>query len=161
MEDLELTNESKQENVEDGNNYIEAIKEMKANTVEKSAYLKLKEENRQLLNSLVRGDKIDVVKEEPVNIEELREKLFNQDSTNLDYISNALKLRTALIEKGEKDPFLPYGKNIIPTDDDIATAERVATKLQECVDYANGDSNIFTNELQRIMVESSPITKRR
>lgn len=161
MEDLELTNESKQENVEDGNNYIEAIKEMKANTVEKSAYLKLKEENRQLLNSLVRGDKIDVVKEEPVNIEELREKLFNQDSTNLDYISNALKLRNALIEKGEKDPFLPYGKNIIPTDDDIATAERVATKLQECVDYANGDSNIFTNELQRIMVESSPITKRR
>lgn len=161
MEDLELTNESKQENVEDGNNYIEAIKEMKANTVEKSAYLKLKEENRQLLNSLVRGDKIDVVKEEPVNIEELREKLFKQDSTNLDYISNALKLRNALIEKGEKDPFLPYGKNIIPTDDDIATAERVATKLQECVDYANGDSNIFTNELQRIMVESSPITKRR
>ena len=40
---------SEQNNVEnDSNHYIEAIKEMKANTVDKEAYLKLKEENKQL-----------------------------------------------------------------------------------------------------------------
>ena len=70
-----------------------------------------------------------------------------------------MKLREALLEKGEKDPFLPYGKNIIPTDEDIATADRVARVLQECVDYADGDSDIFTNELQRITVDTAPQRK--
>ena len=44
MEEV-LNNVSEQTNVADNSsNYIEAIKEMKANTVDKQAYLKLKEE---------------------------------------------------------------------------------------------------------------------
>ena len=35
------------------------------------------------------------------------------------------------------------------TDDDFAKAEKVAAVLQECVDYADGDSNVFTDELKR------------
>ena len=41
----------------------------------------------------------------------------------------------------------------MPTDDDVKTAEKVAQVLQECVDYAEGDSAVFTNELQRRMVD--------
>ena len=41
----------------------------------------------------------------------------------------------------------------MPTDDDIKTAEKVANVLQECVDYAEGDSAVFTNELQRRLVD--------
>ena len=155
MENEELNNAvSQQENVTDNVDYIEAIKEMKQNTVDKATYNKLKEENKQLLNSLVNGETIDVPKKEEVDIDALRKDLFNNDQTNLQYIEKALKLREALLEKGEKDPFLPYGKNIIPTDEDIATADRVARVLQECVDYADGDSDIFTNELQRITVDT-------
>ena len=160
MENEELTNAvSQQENVTDNVDYIEAIKEMKQNTVDKATYNKLKEENKQLLNSLVNGETIDVPKKEEVDINALRKDLFNNDQTNLQYIEKALKLREALLEKGEKDPFLPYGKNIIPTDEDIATADRVARVLQECVDYADGDSDIFTNELQRITVDTAPQRK--
>ena len=47
-EDIAKDSVSEQNNVEnDSNHYIEAIKEMKANTVDKEAYLKLKEENNQ------------------------------------------------------------------------------------------------------------------
>ena len=144
---------SEQENVGDNSaNYIEAIKEMKANTVSKEAYVKLQQENKQLLNSLVNGQGIEIKEEEPVDIDGLRQKLFSakkHDMTNLEYVSNALKLREALMEKGEMDPFVPSGKKIHPTDDDFKKADKVATVLQECVDYADGDAMVFTDELKR------------
>lgn len=161
MEEKDLTSASQQEEVNDSIDYIEAIKEIKQNSVDREAYNKLREENKRLLNSLVNGESIDVKKEEPVNIDELRDKLFNKESTNLEYISNALKLREELMKQGKPDPFLPAGKNIIPTEEDIKTANRVAKVLQECVDYADGDSNVFTNELQRVTVDSVlPKTRR-
>lgn len=161
MEEKDLTSVSQQEEVNDSIDYIEAIKEIKQNSVDREAYNKLREENKRLLNSLVNGESIDVKKEEPVNIDELRDKLFNKESTNLEYISNALKLREELMKQGKPDPFLPAGKNIIPTEEDIKTANRVAKVLQECVDYADGDSNVFTNELQRVTVDSViPKTRR-
>ncbi len=161
MEEKELTSVSQQENVDDSVDYIEAIKEIKQNSVDREAYNKLREENKRLLNSLVNGESIDVKKEEPVDIDALRDKLFNKESTNLEYISNALKLREELMKQGKPDPFLPVGKNIIPTEEDIKTADRVAKVLQECVDYADGDSNVFTNELQRVTVDSVlPKTRR-
>ena len=161
MEEKEVTSVSQQEEVNDSIDYIEAIKEIKQNSVDREAYNKLREENKRLLNSLVNGESIDVKKEEPVNIDELRDKLFNKESTNLEYISNALKLREELMKQGKPDPFLPAGKNIIPTEEDIKTANRVAKVLQECVDYADGYSNVFTNELQRVTVDSVlPKTRR-
>ena len=144
---------SEQENVGDNTaNYIEAIKEMKANSVSKEAYVKLQQENKQLLNSLVNGQGIEIKKEEPVDIDGLRQKLYGtkkHDMTNLEYISNTLKLREALMERGEMDPFVASGKKIHPTDDDFKKADKVATVLQECVDYADGDAMVFTDELKR------------
>ena len=161
MEEKDLTSVSQQEEVNDSIDYIEAIKEIKQNSVDREAYNKLREENKRLLNSLVNGESVDVKKEEPVDIDALRDKLFNKESTNLEYISNALKLREELMKQGKPDPFLPAGKNIIPTEEDIKTANRVAKVLQECVDYADGDSNVFTNELQRVTVDSVlPKTRR-
>lgn len=161
-----LTSVSQQENVNDSIDYIEAIKEMKQNSVSKEAYEKLKQENKQLLDSIINGTELsqqNIKVEEPVDIKQLRNNLFNQDGdlTNLDYISSALKLRDELIKKGEKDPFLPVGEKIIPTDEDVQTANRVAAILQDCVDYADGDSAIFTTELQRVMIDSSPMRRGR
>ena len=102
---------SQQENVEqDTNNYIEAIKEIKANSVSKQAYEKLREENKQLLDSLINGKEIELPKQkEPVDIDKIRSTLFdeNRPLSKLEYESNALKLRDELLEKGVRDPFLP------------------------------------------------------
>lgn len=156
---------SQQENVEqDTNNYIEAIKEMKANSVDKAAYHKLKEENKQLLDALINGGQVtQELQKEPVDIDSLRKRLFSGEAelSNLDYMKTALELREALLDQGSPDPFLPYGQNIAPTDEDIRTADRVAEAIKSCIDYAEGDSEIFTNELQRIMVDTSPIKRGR
>ena len=54
-----LNSESGEENVNDSIDYIEAIKEMKQNSVSKKAYDKLREENKQLLDSLINGKEIE------------------------------------------------------------------------------------------------------
>lgn len=146
------------------NDYIQAINELKANTVDKSQYEKLKAENKKLLDSLVSGQTPEIAKivEKP-DINELRKKLFNPDNnlSNLEYVDNMLKLRNVLIENGEIDPFLPIGEKVEITADTVQKAENVAKALQDCVDYAEGDSGIFTAQLQRIMKDNGPIKRGR
>lgn len=141
---------------DDNNQYIQALNELKAKSVDREEYDKLKAENKKLLDSIVNGQEIDLPKQEDKpSIDELRTKLFSGESdlSNLEFVSSALELRSQLIAKGEPDPFLPVGNQISPTDQDIAAAEKVAQVLQECVDYAEGDSAVFTNELQRRTVD--------
>lgn len=141
--------------VDSTTDYIAAINELKQNSVERSKYDQLRADNKRLLDSIVNGQAIEMPKAEAKpDITELRKAAFKEDQSNLDYVSNALKLRSALIEMGEPDPFLPCGEKTLPTDADVATAERVANVLQECVDIAEGDSQIFTNELMRRTVDN-------
>ena len=130
--------------------YIAAIEEMKANTVSRDAYNKLRNENKQLLDALVSGKEIP---QEPKNVptpDELRKKLFGgQELSNLEYVETALSLRNSLIEAGERDPFLPYGDKVDITAEQIDLANKVAAGLQEMVDFAEGDSGVFSAEYQR------------
>lgn len=141
---------------ESGVDYVEAIKQLRDTTVSKDAYDKLRSENKRLLDSLVRGETIEQPVE-AVDADKLRKELFSGDAdmSNLEYMTKTMQLRDAIIDAGGTDPFLPYGKKILPTDEDIATANRVAGVIQECIDYADGDSAVFTNELQRRMVDTS------
>lgn len=150
----ELNNVSEQENVNDSIDYIEALKEMKQNSVSKADYDKIKEENKRLLKSLVNGETVQQTVE-PVDVNKLRAELYDSDESysNLEYITKTLQLRDAIIENGGPDPFLPVGQRISPTNEDIATANHVAEIFKECVEYANGDNAVFTNELQRRTVD--------
>lgn len=142
-------------------NYIEAMAEMRKNMVSRDEYNKVVEENKQLVNTLVSGQTIELPKQEPeVNLDELRNDLFNKDNTNLGFAEKALKLRNELLKRGERDPFVPYGHQYLPTDEDVASAEKAADALQHCIDVADGDPNIFQNELQRIMVDTIPAGKK-
>jgi hypothetical protein len=138
--------------VEEMNNeqYIAAIEELKANTVSRDSYNKLRNENKQLLDALVSGKELP---QEPVkapSTDELRKKLFSgEDMSNLEYVETALALRNSLIGAGERDPFLPYGEKVDITQEQIDAAEKVAAGLQEMVDFAEGDSGIFSAEYQR------------
>lgn len=133
--------------------YLAAINELKQNSVDRSKYEELRAENKKLLDSIVNGTEVAQPVEEKKSVEELRAAYLKEDQSNLEYITNALKLREALMAEGKPDPFLPIGEQILPTDEDVATANKVASVLQECVDYAEGDSNVFTNELQRRLVD--------
>ena len=84
------------------------------------------------------------------DIETLRKEILtNQSLTNLQYWDKVLKLRSALLKRGDEDPFVPQGQKVNATSADYATAEKVATIMQEMVDNAEGDPNVFLNEYQR------------
>ena len=148
--------------VEDNtNDYIEQIKKLKESSVSKDDYNKLKADNKKLIDALANGSQLESVVDSKVSsvdkINELRTKLFSKGSNlnNLEYCKAAVELRDALIENDDKDTFLPFGHNVVTTESDNETANRVATVLKECIDYADGDSDIFTNELQRRTVDIS------
>lgn len=154
----ENTKSASGEEMDENVDYLEAINQLKETTVPKEQYSKLREENKRLLEALVNGEQIEVETETPVDVAELRKSLFNGDKelSNLEYVTKALELRKALIDKGERDPFLPVGSQITDTAEMISKAQNVADVLQECVDFAQGDSGIFTAQLQRILKDPLP-----
>lgn len=148
------------ENIEIENNegnqmYIDAINELKANTVDKAAYDKLASDNKRLLNSLLNNQTISQeAQSSKESVASLRQKLFKEDLSNLEFVKTALNLREALMEEGEPDPFTPQGHKVITEQSDVEAAQRVADVLQQCVEYSEGDSEVFTNELQRRTVDT-------
>ena len=145
--------------VEEMNNeqYIAALNDLRASTVSRDAYNKLRAENKQLLDALVSGQEIPQKPEEKPSVADLRKRLFSADCelSNLDFVETSLALRDALIESGERDPFLPYGDRVDLTTEQIETANKVAAGLREMVDFADGDSGVFTAQYQRLVKDVS------
>ena len=82
--------------------YIAAINDLKANSVDRSLYNKLKDENKRLLDTLISGGQIESPKEK-VDMNQLRKELYGSDQTmsNLDYWTKTMELREAIIESGK------------------------------------------------------------
>ena len=136
----------------DNNQYIEALNQLKANSVDKAEYDKLKAENKKLLDSIVNGSEVALPAAEKASIDDLRKKLAGSSENNmssLEYADTALKLRERLLEEGQEDPFVPHGSQYSPTQIDYDRARRVAAVLQECVDDAEGDDASFLAELKK------------
>lgn len=131
--------------------YLESIKNLKQNTVSKEDYNKLLDENKRLLKTVIDGQPGETETPTPKHrpIQEIRDELFNKENNNLRFAELSLELRDAVIEEGGEDPFLPIGEKIQPTQEDREKASKVATVFKECIQYADGDSQLFTQELQR------------
>lgn len=142
----------------DANSYIEAIKEMRKNSVAKADYERLQAENKELMKALVNGETIEIESQEAVDVNALRKELYydDVDFLNLDYIEKTLKLRDAIIEAGGDDPFVGAGHKFVPSAEDYEAAERVANAFRECIEYADGNSEVFTNELMRRTIDIRP-----
>ena len=159
--ELQETKISSEETSNDSVDYIEAIKEMKQNSVSREQYEKLKKENKELLDTLINGGQVNVPDTaSKKSIEEMRNELFSKEAadkgmTNLEFVEKSLELRDAIIESGGTDPFLPIGKGIDLTRDDYEAAEFTAEQFRECIDIAQGNSEVFTNELMRRTVDNS------
>lgn len=137
--------------------YLATIQQLKQNSVDKAKYDALRLENKKLLDAVVNGIPVEVQSQvQKEDIQTLRNKVFNNpEQTNLEYITNALNLRNRLLEEGYEDPFVPQGTQISATQADYDRANKVATVLQEMVDEADGDPNVFLNEYQRRVKDTS------
>lgn len=130
--------------------YIAAIKELKENTVSKEEFLKVKKENKQLLDTLVNGQTIEQpVVENKKTIQELKDHLMEDGLTNLDYVTTSLELRNRVLEDEGRDLYCPEGTQYSPSVQDRETAKKVADTLQEMIDIADGSPEVFNSEFQR------------
>lgn len=154
----ELLHESGEEMSEADTDYVAAIKQLQDNTVSKDQYNKLRNENKKLLDALVRGETIESTTIKPkVDVDVLRYELFGDPDraySSCEYVERALQLRDALLENGEPDPFLPISSREAPTAEDLQRAELSAQVYRECLDYANGDAELFSNELMRRTIDT-------
>lgn len=131
-------------------NYLDTIKKLKENSVAKEDYDKVVADNKRLLDNYINSTPVEAdTKKEIVDMKALAKELGDPNLSNIDYAKKVLKLRDACIEQKHYDPFVGTNKLTPPTQDDYASAERVASVLQDCVEYADGDNQLFTQELQR------------
>ena len=136
---------------------VQAINELKQNSVSKEAYNKVVEEKNKYLKALIDGSQVaEAQPKEPVDLDALRKDLFGKDLSNLEYVKKALQLRNELIEREGVDIFVGKGSKIAPDESDYVAAQRVADAFQSCIDVADGDSEIFTRELMRITKDVAP-----
>lgn len=143
-------------------NYIDEIKDLKENTVPKAEYDKVVEEHKKALKEFLNGkthkegDPED--KPEDPSIKSLREDLFVKQNckTNLEYFSKSLKLREKIMEEGGIDPFVPVGKDMTPNESHFASAAKVASEIQSCIDACGGDPEEFNRLLDKKIIGGLP-----
>lgn len=133
--------------------YIDQINELKRTSVSRAEYDKIKEENRTLLSNLVNGTTSVVAEEEPVvreSLDELRARVFNNPKNDLEYVAGILEIRDRVMEAGGADPFVNDNGRYHATEEDYRIAENTAEGLRHCVEVADGNNDVFLQEITRI-----------
>ena len=161
-----LTNQptNDETNINENQQYIDAIRDLKANSVSKERYNKLMEENKNLLNSLVNGEVVTAVapaQPELPPIQDLVDEMRGQHLSDIEFVEKALEFRDRVLEETGEDCFVSKGHNITPTQESYIAAQRTADIYRECLDYANGDNKVFMNELMRRMPNDGPVAQSR
>ena len=160
-----LTNQMEETtNINENLQYIDAIRDLKANTVSKDRYNKLMEENKNLLNSLVNGEAVATAapsQSELPPIQDLVNEMRGKQLSDIEFVEKALEFRERVLEETGEDCFVSKGHNITPTQESYIAAQRTADIYRECLDYANGDNKVFMNELMRRMPNDGPVAQSR
>lgn len=160
-ENINETNTTIQE-VDETQKYIDTITQLKANSVSRSDYDRVRDENKKLLEAMVNGKIDETASTEATakpTIQELRNKAYGKGSENLsdlEYVTTVLDLRDALLEEEGIDHMIPAGKKYSPDLNDQHCAQKAYEALRHCVDVADGDNEVFIQEVTRITVDNGP-----
>lgn len=136
-------------------NYVEVIKNLKANTVNKSEYERVLNENKTLAEALATSPGATVAEEvKPEytqdDINNLSDKLINNKHlSNLDFVNTMLEYRDAVMEIHGVDVFMPTNNGYVANEYDIEQANNIADGLRQMAEYAGKDSKLFNSELKR------------
>ena len=158
----ELENELKrnEEVVVDNTDYIDAIKELKQNSVDKDKYDALKAENKKLLEAMINGTELQSQSAEKLDsrleyYKKYKENKFNND---LEYWENFLNLRKATMKEYGADPCVtgnygltPEGGRANAAYGEAETVQEQMEMIEDFVKEANGNPLIFETLLQSAM----------
>ena len=147
----------------DASGYVDALNKLKENMVDRTKYDKLAEDNKKLVEALASGSHFEEEEEEKGEpSSDIAKRIFKNSKryrNDLEFFTDALAYRDALIEEGQVDPFLPFNHDYSPDESDVQKAQDIADALKECVEYAQGDPKLFTSELMRRGVKINTIRR--
>ena len=150
-EEENVTPQQPQVNPED-QNLLDAMDEYKkTHSISNEEYNRVLERNKELTQNWAKGNMLVQAQKDTDTVESLRNDLFAEDRkelTNLESAQKILKLRSKLLDEGKRDPFVNTDAKRV-TAADFEAAERVAEGLQDMVDKANGDPDVFNSLLGR------------
>lgn len=141
--------------------YIDTINQLKASTVSREQYDKLRDENKTLLESLVNGKTTETSSTEETSklsareLSDMLSKMSKDGTPNLEYIATSLQYRDAYIEEFGKDPWALTGKDSQPTQQDYIEMEAQAQSLKQLVEIADGNQEVFQREFTRVLTGTS------
>ena len=132
--------------------YIETINKLKANSVSKEEYLKLRNENKQLLDALASNQVVEVTAEPKRDITEVRKELFTNHSnlSNRQICQDMMDLYDYELENRGVNIFMPTDPQYIPTQDDITQVDNMVRGMKSALETANGNDLIFNQEIERL-----------
>lgn len=145
-----MTNEEIEVDVQ---KYIDTINDLKNNTVSKEEYQKLKDENKTLFDSIMNGNASSSPEKPKPTAQELRNKLYGQDCEKLsdvEYVEAVCDLRDILLEEEGIDYMAPTGSQYSADYNDKAAANKVYEGFRHCLEVADGNNEVFHQELSRI-----------
>ena len=155
MQDENMRNE---EQVVDNTDYIDAIKDLKQNSVAKDKYDALRAENKKLLDAIVNGQDVSTPNQEPElgsRDEYYKAYKENKFKTDLDYWKNMVNLRKATIAEYGADPCVtgsfgtdPEGNRVEP---EYGEAEAIAEQfdtIEQIIEESGNNPAIFETLMQ-------------
>lgn len=166
IEEIKQTEIESESPIGNEQDYIQAMKDLKESSVPKEDYSKLQEENRKLIQALKEGSQVSLGDPtEKKDLAELRRDLFSNlegGVPNLEMAKKLVALRDAILEDEKAwDPALPNGKGYKYNPQDEEEAEQVFQLMKHCIEYSEGDNDLFTQEFQRHIRDDGSMRKKK
>lgn len=163
MSDERLNSDSALDNPTDDSavDYIQAINELKANTVDKAKYEASEAERKRLIKALVDGQQMtdlqSEAKELPSRLECYKKYKENNFKTDWEFWENFIELRDATIREYGKDPLVtgnygvsPTGEKVQPEYGEVEGMESFVENMRQLLDETKGDPELFTLRMSKI-----------
>ena len=146
-----------EETVVDNTDYINAIKDLKENSVSKEKYDALVSEKQQLLDVLVNGQEESIPDEPELGsrLDYYKKYKENKFSSNLEFWDNFVKLRKATIAEYGADPTVtgnygltPEGDRIEPSYGEVEAMDKELGIIEQMIEEADGSPLVFDALMQ-------------
>lgn len=154
------------EEVNETQKYLDTIADLRKNSVSREEYDKIRNENKTLLEAIVNGRTETAAAESDtptITTQDLRTKLFGKEPENLsdiDFIGGLVELRNRLLKEEGIDYGAPTGSQLSADYNDTHSSQKVADGLAHCLEVADGDNDIFIQEMTRIMSDVGVMNKK-
>lgn len=113
---------------------------------------RMAEDNKTIMKQLLEGGTIKEEDEDKRSIPDIIKDMRKDNINDIQFVENALAYRKKCMEQKENpfDPFVGRGVKYEEYEKETERAENLANCLQHCLDYAEGNNEVFINELNRI-----------